>query len=405
MAKSDRSIVLFSRWFPYNKVKEQSFLVDELNILKSKFKDVYIVPQQIEGEKYDLPEGFIVDETLAKALLNIGIGDKLKTVFSLSFVTELFSVRFNRKKIRYAIAARLAALVTSRWIKQFSREKSNLVLYSFWMDFTTLGFAMAKKENSTLKAISRCHNFDIYGNADNGFYVPFQRVMVETMDGVYPDSFGGQQFLRNKYPKGKCKAAIMGVAKPVKDNIGSTDGVIRLLSCAYMIPRKRVGLLLDGLIVLSKTRPDLKIEWQHIGAGPDWDDVLSRVAKLGGNCKAIFRGNLSSQELAQHYLDHSIDLFVNTSTKEGTPVSIMEAISRGIPLMATAFGGNKEIVDFGAGVALSEDPTPEEIAETMIDLIDSGQLKKLRSMSKSVWENHYNSEKNYAEFCERLIKL
>ncbi len=405
MAQSDRIIVLFPRWFPYNKVKEQSFLVEELDALAGHFKEVHIVPQQIEGDKYQLDSRFKVDETLAQALTEIGFMDKAKTVLSVDFLQELVKIKFNRNKMRYAIAARLAALVTRKWIKSFVKNKENVVLYSFWMDFTTLAFAMTKDENQNVKAVSRCHNFDIYGNTDNDFYVPYQQKMVESMDGVYPDSFGGEEFLINKFPNSACKAAIMGVRKPLSENTGSTDGIVRILSCAYMIPRKRVGLFLDGLILVSQLRPELKIEWTHIGGGPDFDEVQERSKKLTGETKATFTGNMSTEELSHYYANTPIDLFVNTSTKEGTPVSIMEAISRSIPLMATAFGGNKEIVDLGAGVGLSPDPTPNEIADKLIELIDSGGLKRLKLESKKVWDDHYNSEKNYEEFCERIALL
>ena len=49
---------------------------------------------------------------------------------------------------------------------------------------------------------------------------------------------------------------------------------------------------------------------------------------------------------------NDFDLFVNMSLSEGIPVSIMEAISFGIPIIATNVGGNAEIVNDETGVLI-----------------------------------------------------
>ena len=104
----------------------------------------------------------------------------------------------------------------------------------------------------------------------------------------------------------------------------------------------------------------------------------------------------------KYYENFPVDLFVNVSTKEGTPVSIMEAISFSIPVMASAFGGNKEIIEKGAGVLLPENPTTTDISNSLTKLIKSDQVR-LRSNAKKVWENFYNCEKNYSDFCNDLF--
>ena len=173
-----------------------------------------------------------------------------------------------------------------------------------------------------------------------------------------------------------------------------------------MIPRKRVWLLLEALIYLRAKRPDLLIEWTHIGEGPEWDILVEKKDKYLQDIKVTFTGNINNEKLIEFYKSNPVDLFVNTSIKEGTPVSIMEAISFGIPILATSFGGGGEIVELGAGIMLSQTPTPQEISDKIEDLIMNPQrLKNLRAISKRVWKEHYNSFKNYTVFCEDLIAL
>ena len=73
MVRSDKTVILFTQWFPYNKVMEQSFLADEIIHLQSNFKKLYIVPQRIEGDLFELPEGIEMDDSLAKSLTSISL--------------------------------------------------------------------------------------------------------------------------------------------------------------------------------------------------------------------------------------------------------------------------------------------------------------------------------------------
>jgi glycosyltransferase involved in cell wall biosynthesis len=85
----------------------------------------------------------------------------------------------------------------------------------------------------------------------------------------------------------------------------------------------------------------------------------------------------------------------------------MEAIGCGIPLLATAICGNKEILDYGTGYALNEYPTAGEIAVALTDIAarDRNSLLRTRERCREVWKSHYNSTLNYNLFCKRLMSL
>ena len=101
-----------------------------------------------------------------------------------------------------------------------------------------------------------------------------------------------------------------------------------------------------------------------------------------------------------------MDIFVNVSVSEGTPVSLMEAASCGIPIIATAVGGNKEIVTAESGLLLDPNPSPEEIARAILTLMgDSEAARKRRSASRAIWDGKYNARRNYEAFIERLKSI
>ena len=99
------------------------------------------------------------------------------------------------------------------------------------------------------------------------------------------------------------------------------------------------------------------------------------------------------------------DLFINVSSSEGIPVSIMEAMSFGIPVIATDAGGTNEIVKDGYnGYLLPVNIEAEEIASAIkkFILLPDAQKSELSKNATTTWKEQYNAELNYNTFIESL---
>ena len=106
------------------------------------------------------------------------------------------------------------------------------------------------------------------------------------------------------------------------------------------------------------------------------------------------------------YRECPADVFINASETEGTPVAVMEAVSCGIPVIATAVGGNQEIVGERNGILLSENPSPHEIADAILNLLDNRKMSlEMRDESRRIWMERYNADANYSAFAERLRSI
>ena len=108
---------------------------------------------------------------------------------------------------------------------------------------------------------------------------------------------------------------------------------------------------------------------------------------------------ISHDDVMNYYKEHHFDLFINMSTSEGVPVSIMEAMSFGIPILATDVGSTAEEVPEQVGELLSPNPSIEEIT-TKIRLILSSKYSP-----REFWNKNYNADKNYSEFANMLYNL
>jgi glycosyltransferase involved in cell wall biosynthesis len=96
-------------------------------------------------------------------------------------------------------------------------------------------------------------------------------------------------------------------------------------------------------------------------------------------------------------------LFINVSESEGTPVSVIEAVSVGIPVLCTSVGGNIEVVGNRNGLLIGANPSPTEIAEGIKALMENPEdLSERRGASRAVWQERYNAKRNYSAFAESL---
>ena len=78
------------------------------------------------------------------------------------------------------------------------------------------------------------------------------------------------------------------------------------------------------------------------------------------NAEGYLDGYVPIEQIMNYYRENPVDVIVNVSESEGgSPVSIMEALSCGIPAIATAVGGNPEIVSEQNGILLSANPSPQ----------------------------------------------
>jgi glycosyltransferase involved in cell wall biosynthesis len=114
-----------------------------------------------------------------------------------------------------------------------------------------------------------------------------------------------------------------------------------------------------------------------------------------------------NKEILSYYKNNSVDLFLNLSSSEGLPVSIMEAISFGIPVIATDVGGTKDIVNSKNGALLNADPSVEEVAEKIKSIIEMNKedFEKLKENAVKIFNEKVNAKKNYSEFIEKINRL
>lgn len=153
------------------------------------------------------------------------------------------------------------------------------------------------------------------------------------------------------------------VRKKIRREIGAAPETVVVGTCARLEPIKDHALLLDGftgmLEALREEGRDARLVL--IGDGTLRQELEERAARNGIVEKCVFTG---VRDNVPDWLS-ALDAYAITSIDEGLPLSVMEAMSTGLPVVAVDVGSLASIVDEEVGVLL-EDRSPETLSRALL---------------------------------------
>lgn len=165
------------------------------------------------------------------------------------------------------------------------------------------------------------------------------------------------------------------------------------LHVGRLAPTKDHATLLRAVALTRKRHPDVRL-WV-VGDGPLEFSLRKLSTELGLNESVTFFGeqaNVSPFLLAA-------DLFVISSVTEGLPVSLLEAMSVGLPAVVTDVGGMGEIARLSGAAALVPPSDPEGLAGALCDAITrSRELPKKGQLASSCYEQYFRPERMLDEY-------
>lgn len=131
-----------------------------------------------------------------------------------------------------------------------------------------------------------------------------------------------------------------------------------------LVPIKNHDLFLRAALRLHEMRPDARL--MIIGDGELREGLEAQVDALGLRQSVIFTGWI--KDLAPVYSD--LDAVVISSLNEGTPVSLIEAMAAGCPVVSTAVGGVPDLLKGGQLGLLVPSRDETALADAMLRVIE-----------------------------------
>lgn len=409
-----KKIILITNVFPFGPGEE--FLETEIKYWAQQDDIEFIImPKRKTDSLREIPRNISVDYTLIEHPIE-KINQKemgLKILGSPVFYKEVYRNRIvNPKQLKHTLISCRDFLHYKNIFKTYltNIEDKEILFYSYWHTEVCYALQDLKAEFSDIKIVSRIHRFDLYEERRDLNYMPLKQQFVSNIDSLFTISDESKEYVIRQYgfKRKTVKVARLGVEDKQINTLHTDDDDFSLVSCSYISDVKRIDKIIEALHTVASLKPQISYIWTHIGDGPLQKKIIDMAKKELShiaNLQFEFKGHLNNQKVYEFYKNNKIDVFINVSESEGVPVTIMEAMSCHIPIIAPNIGGISEmVIDDENGHLLSSKCNVTEIVESLVDH-QFYKNKKIRSSAFITFMQNYNAKINYQSFINTLRTL
>ncbi len=157
-----------------------------------------------------------------------------------------------------------------------------------------------------------------------------------------------------------------------------------------LIANGRLAYPKEYLLLLEAYKiANIDLRLKIISDGPDRQKIDSKISELGLNGKIELLGDLP-REAVQEKLSKS-KAFVLISKHEGFPLSILEAMAAGLPVVASKVGGIPEEIDGSCGILVQNETS--EIANALKKVSNESASRQMGEAARMRFEENFTLEK------------
>lgn len=380
-----KNLILLTNFFPYG--NGEPYLETEVKYYEQYFDCIYVCSLQLRKndlqKRRELPSDKFKVLPVAKAPAYVYLLNSFRVLGDKNFYREIWKL-MQEKRISFKRIVRLLVYLSRSyyeagkikgWLKKegvFANPEFG-VLYSYRFEYQPYVGLLLKRQLLGYKIIARGHGFDLYEERHSECYIPLREYLLSNLDLTVMIGQDGVDYLAGKYPAYENEIVL--------SRLGSTDhglavvpqskDEIWFVSCSTISSVKRLHLIIEALAQIKGFR----VRWDHYGDGHLANNIKALATTLlPENISYKFHGYVDNSTLLSIYQDTPYHLFLNVSSSEGIPVSIMETMSFGIPCIATDVGGTKEVVEnHRNGILLPCDFDPRDL---------SGWIESFRQMRR-----------------------
>jgi glycosyltransferase involved in cell wall biosynthesis len=162
-----------------------------------------------------------------------------------------------------------------------------------------------------------------------------------------------------------------------------TDGTLRLLAVGRLVRKKGFDVFVDACGLLH--RRGVEFEAAIVGEDDDvgenfsvGDDLKRRIERFGLEGRVLMLGQVGQPHLYHHYGRASVLCLpcrvLDNGDRDGIPNVLLEAMSRGVPVVTTPVSGIPELIDDGVNGLLVPSDDPDALAGAVLSLHEDPEL-------------------------------
>ena len=144
----------------------------------------------------------------------------------------------------------------------------------------------------------------------------------------------------------------------------------QLLVTRNLEPIYDIDTALRVLQQVRKTFPKAGIT--ICGSGPERNRLVALAQALEIESAVVFTGRVENEQMAELY--RSADVMVNPSLADNMPISVLEALASGVPVVSTRVGGVPHLVQHGKTALLVAPGDVDAMAKAVIRVLEDPGL-------------------------------
>lgn len=238
--------------------------------------------------------------------------------------------------------------------------------------------------------------FHLHGSEMKAFYERQPSVLkkaisrqLQSVDAVVVLSNAWRDFVISIAPASSVHVVPNYVAVPDSSAEKKDSSTFNVLFLGLLGDRKGIFDLIEAIGKVASSRKGVKL---FVGGNGEIDRVRSEVNRLGLDGCVELLGWISGSQ--KDSLLAKADVFVLPSYNEGLPISILEAMSWGVPVISTTVGGIPELVREGCDGFLISPGDVSSLATRLEMLFDDRELRmKMGRFARQRVVDDYSCEK------------
>lgn len=175
-----------------------------------------------------------------------------------------------------------------------------------------------------------------------------------------------------------------------------------LISVGRLVPLKRQALLISAMAGIRRRYPDARLIL--VGDGECMPDLRRQVADFGLDDCVEFAGIVDN---VGEYLARA-DIYLSSSESEGMPVSVLEAMAWGLPVIASDIPGHRSVIDPGKTGFLYESNDIDELVDRVIAVATDRDLAQaVTAGARAMVQERYSdvaSERQHAALYRQILQ-
>jgi glycosyltransferase involved in cell wall biosynthesis len=182
-------------------------------------------------------------------------------------------------------------------------------------------------------------------------------------------------------------------AERMRETRRHQDGPLTIGMAGRLSPEKGADIFLRAAAEVLHQRPAAR--FSIAGDGPDRAKLEQLIAQLGLGSSVSLLGR--TDDMPAFY--SSIDIQVSASRQEGLPITLLEGMASGLPIVATQVGAVPQLVRDGETGLLVGTENPAALANAMLRVIDDPSLRtSLGDRGRHLIAEEFSADRMAAEY-------